>query len=131
MKYIDFKEPILSLNSPYWRIQKIGYLCLLILLVAAFIGLTGNGILGTTIKTDPAGVLKVEYDPVLRAHADTLITLWINPKNLAQTPSLTISLSQATFANALVRTYSTHFLYLITLAICLYKYGLNPRCLDC
>lgn len=103
MKDIDFKEHLLSLNSPYWQIQKIGYLVLFILIVAALIGLTGNGIFGTTIKADSSGLLKVEYDPILRSHSDTVIRLWVRPQSLSDKASFALSLSQTSFANAIIK----------------------------
>jgi hypothetical protein len=54
-----------------WMFERVGWAAMLLVLLAALLGLLGNGPLGTTSAHTPDGTVHVEYDRFLRRHAET------------------------------------------------------------
>jgi hypothetical protein len=58
-----------------WRVERIGWLVVLALLVAAVAGLFSGGLLGRATASDPEGRLVVEYDRFARYGAPAEIVI--------------------------------------------------------
>ncbi len=64
-----------------WRAQHIGWVCIMIIVVAAALGLTGRGPLGQRMIQMESG--RVQYDRILRSHSPGSVTLWVRTPDLA------------------------------------------------
>jgi hypothetical protein len=59
----------LTFQRRWWRIQRAGWATMAVLVVAAFIGLFGDGIIGQRRATFASGRIVANFDPVARRSA--------------------------------------------------------------
>jgi len=64
-----------------WRIERIGWVMLALIIIAALLGLLGNGPLSSSAKT--AGSLQVEYDRFLHRDAPSSYRIHLKPRDAA------------------------------------------------
>lgn len=60
-----------------WRIERVGWVILALLIIAALLGLLGNGFLSSSVKT--TGALNVEYDRFLHRNAPSSYRIHLKP----------------------------------------------------
>lgn len=63
-----------------WTVQRYGTFMLVAFIAAGFLGLLGAGPLATTTSSSPHGMVTVEYDWALRAHAHNNMHVQIPPQ---------------------------------------------------
>jgi len=62
-----------------WRIERIGWIILALVISAALLGLLGNGPLSASVKT--AGTVEVKYDRFLHRNAPCLYRIHLKPRD--------------------------------------------------
>jgi hypothetical protein len=60
-----------------WRVQRIGWVVMGLIVLAALIGLTGNGVLARATVSDPAEMLRLEYARVDRVQSPSTLAVLI------------------------------------------------------
>lgn len=73
-----------------WKVQRAGWVLMLLFIVAGFLGLFGNGPISSARAGDEASALLVEYDRFIRVHAPAATTFRIG--NDAVFPDSTVRL---------------------------------------
>jgi hypothetical protein len=63
-----------------WRVQRIGWIIMAIILAAAFLGLFGTGPLSDTTVSDPSGNLRLEYERFIRFNSPTVLRIAVRPE---------------------------------------------------
>lgn len=76
-----------------WRVQRIGWVIMALLIVAALLGLFGVGPLGQATAGTEADPLWVEYDRFSRLMKSTNLTIYVNP-DAAQNGEIRLWISQ-------------------------------------
>lgn len=69
----------LSFQRRSWRIQRIGWAVMALVILGALLGLLGPGPLSSTTSGNPDGPLEVEYDRFLRFETDTHLQIHLQP----------------------------------------------------
>ncbi len=91
-------EQDLDFQRREWAIQRVGWVVMLLVVVAALLGLFGQGVLGTATIGDSGDPLQLAYDRFDRKHAPTelqvevagrtvqegQVRLWLNDRFLSQ-----------------------------------------------
>ncbi len=94
---VDEDEP---LQAREWRFQRVGWGLLASLVIAALLGVFGNGPLSTARAVDPTGQLRVDYDRFVRHVAQTDLVLTIAP-TAATAGRVTAVVDQTWFTDAI------------------------------
>jgi hypothetical protein len=63
----------------YWRLQRVGWMILPLVLVAALLGLFGSGPLAHATVGAPGAPLRIEFDRLGRFEAPTTLTAFLRP----------------------------------------------------
>lgn len=82
-----------------WRAQRIGWLAMALLLVAALAGLLGPGPLSSSVASAPDGALRVEYDRFERLQAPNELRIGL-PADVAGAGSVRLRLNREFVENA-------------------------------
>jgi hypothetical protein len=64
-----------SFQRREWRMERIGWVCLALFVIAAVAGVFGDGPLSSTRASDASGTLTVSYDRFVRASAVTELVI--------------------------------------------------------
>jgi hypothetical protein len=62
-----------------WKVQRIGWALMLLVILAALGGLFGRGPLSRAVAGRPGDPLRVEYDRFVRRHSSQSLTLLLSP----------------------------------------------------
>lgn len=76
-----------------WVVQRIGWIAMVLIILAGLAGLFGNGPLSTTIKRSADGVVRIEYDRFDRFDSPTALKIFTRPE-AARGDELRIHLSR-------------------------------------
>src|SRR4051794_40698086 len=72
-------EQDLAYQRREWAFERVGWLLLGLLLLAALVGLLGRGPLSNTTAGDPGGPLRVEYQRFLRHRSTSTLRVHLGP----------------------------------------------------
>jgi hypothetical protein len=67
----------LDFQRQEWRVQRIGWVVMALIVLAGLLGLTGNGVLARATVSDPAELLRLEYARLDRVQTPTTLTVLI------------------------------------------------------
>lgn len=68
----------LKFQQREWRIERIGWFAMLLIIVGALSGLSGTGPLSATTAGDPTGALAVDYQRFIRHDGRTTLTMQVS-----------------------------------------------------
>lgn len=71
-------DPVMKYHRVFWRIERVAWATMALLLIAALLGVFGGGPLSHG-RTGSANTLTVEYDRILRASAPTQYRFLVHP----------------------------------------------------
>jgi hypothetical protein len=77
-------EQDLGLQQRMWRVQRVGWGVMALLVLAAAAGLTGSGPLSQTSAATPGGALRLDYDRFLHAEGLTTLQVHLGENNLGE-----------------------------------------------
>lgn len=85
------------LSTAFLTFQKFGFVILGLILLAAFLGLFGKGLLSATVKTD--GNLAISYEKFIRQQASSVYQITISPKINSNTKVVKLWINQSFYKN--------------------------------
>jgi hypothetical protein len=85
VEYRDLQvDEDLDFQRREWAFQRAGWVVLLLLVVAAALGLFGSGPLSDALAEDGSGTLRVEYERFARFHGPATVKVELGPGSVTQ-----------------------------------------------
>lgn len=72
-------DEVIEFQRGEWRFQRIAWLVLAVIVVLGLLGILGSGPLSHASKSDPRGLLSIDYERFIRLQSPTAIKIKLKP----------------------------------------------------